>query len=693
MKTTPETNPSSTSFPAIFNKTQIGKLFSTNNLMTSLTPESQSESQPITYDNILSSIKIFQTFLLEYYKYINFGPNLTFAASQQIEYLFSLLYCVSYKGGWNVMNGYNYWPLISKHFNSLQAWKLRQDYDNYLFAFEKTWNPSSKFDDDTNDKFLTDINPSLMRSVDFYRPSLLANEITSALVHSFYEEDCIVIPEMASKYMKINIEEFSIDRLRTMSMPLPYMDKSFTLDKLLCMDSFYTEFSLKEKMPLYYEISEKLLESVHWNSSTNLLRYVPETPGLASPLIIILKNSFFLIGGQSYTSLNGIYITLYGKCEWIGIPQAALKTLAKKVRKEQGMDLYEGSWRPDEKYLLINSIEFFYILTEPGDIFMAKSDIVYWMRSELGVICQWFLLPKNRMSQVADSYYKTKNKQHKVNFPLLAVEYMNMHLPNVDMEIFTLLKKILIESIDEDCWQGTFTKETDDIRSCHLCGRDLVWRYFRCNRCRVQKNIEGLCLPCKNSHKCAEIENLEKFSPVELEKLYIRFDKPNETIQAQYALKKVLIREPHKGCGDSILLDMDFYIEEEFDLPKNEKQTLGNSDSPCKKKSNHVSYLNIDECYKRKGMKKQKIREAMMNPLNGPRFNYIVDTGIKEQEADLAMVEIPRSKRKTDNPLSCLIRKTNDNSLSSLISIDRKKELHMKNNPKCRNAEEKSRGT
>ncbi|OMJ87578.1 hypothetical protein SteCoe_10665 [Stentor coeruleus] len=688
MKTTSNPNPSTTAFPAVFNKIQSGKLFNTNNLITSLNPES--ESNQIEYKNIINSISIFQTFLLEYYKYINFNSSLTFAASQQIEYLFSLLYCVSHKGGWSIMNGNNYWPLISKYFNSLQAWKLRQDYDKYLFAFEKTWNPSSKFDDDTNDKFLTGINPSLMKTVDFYRPSLLANEITSVLIHSFYDEDCIVIPEMANKFLKINIEEFSIDRLRTMTMPLQYSDKSFTLDKLLCMNSFYTEFPLKEKLPLYYEISEKLLESIHWNSSTNLLRYIPETPGLSSPLIIILKNSFFLIGGQSYTSLNGVYITLYGKCEWIGIPQAALKALVKKVRKDQGVDLYDGSWRPDEKYLLINNIEFFYTLTRSGDIFMAKSDIVYWMYSELGVICQWFMLPKNRMSQISDSYYKTKDKQHKVNFPLLAVEYMNMHLPDVDMEIFALLKKIFVESIDEGYWQGIFIKETDDIRTCSLCGKDLVWRYFRCNKCRIQKDVEGFCLSCKNSHKCSEIENVEKFSSVELEKLYMRLDKSNESHQAQYALKKVLIREPHKGCGDKILLDTTFcYVEEKFDLPKNEKQIQWGMNSPCKKKTNNVSYLDVDECYKRKGMKKQKIREAMLNPLSGPRFNYVVDMKKKEQEADLAIVEIPRSKRKTNNPLSSLVKKTNNPELSALISIDRKKELHMKNNIENKNVEER----
>ncbi|OMJ89385.1 hypothetical protein SteCoe_8487 [Stentor coeruleus] len=683
MKTASEASASSTAFPAIFSKMQSSSFFSSANLLKTLNPESQSETQPITYDEILSSIKLFKPFLIEYYKFIDLDPALTATALQEPDYLLSLLNCVSHKGGWTTMIGRNYWSCIPKHFNSLQPWKLRQDYDKFLFTFEKTWNPLSKYDNETIENFLQEIDSSIVKSCEFYRPSMLVNEMTAAVVQSFFEADSIVIPGMANHILKINLEGFSIESLKELNLPLQYNDINFSLDKLLGLEDFYTEFPLSLNQALYNEISEHLLCPMHWNSVDNLLRYTPDIPGLSSPLVLLLKNSFFCIGGQSYTSLNGLYITLYGHCEWVGIPQSAMNALTKKVHKEQGVDLFDGSWKPDEKYLLINGIEFFYVLTKPGDIFIAKSDTVYWVSSDLSVVCQWFVYPKSRINQVSSVYNNTKDKKHKINLPLLAVEYLNTHLPDVDADIFSIFKRIFVESIDDDCWKGNFIIETEDKRSCCLCGQDLVWRYSRCNKCRVQQDMDSLCLKCVKSHKCSDFEYLEKFSPVELDKFYMRLDKPNEKSEFQPALCKILVKEPQVGCGNSVMFDPDYNQSDyEFFMPKIDCENLMTSNNKGEDNMKSLSSLDIDACYKRKGLKKQKIREAMQNPLSGPRFNYIEEEKKQTQKEDMGRIELPMTRRNRTNPLSSLVKSKNDTSLSSLIRVDRKKELQLKKNTK-----------
>lgn len=167
---------------------------------------------------------------------------------------------------------------------------------------------------------------------------------------------------------------------------------------------------------------------------------------------------------------------------------------------------------------------------------------------------------------------------------------------------------------------------------------------------------------------------------MELDKFYQRLENRAEKSEKQSLLCKSEIRMPELGCGDRVQIEFDKEngkTEEVFVRFANEDRKVFEKRGGNKEKQ--FGAIDIDECYKRKGKKKQKIREAMQNPLKGPRFTYEIEEK-KQETLTVPFIEIPITKSAKKNPLSSLIKDQRDTSLSSLISLSRKKELKQQKN-------------
>ena len=367
--------------------------------------------------------------------------------------------------------------------------------------------------------------------------------------------------------------------------------------------------------------------------------------------------------------------------EWWWINKKYIPSFSKKIQKDLGIDIFDGKWRPDEKYFLINGIDFFYCVQTAEDIMIANTDTVYWtFISQDAVLVYWYLLPVSRVIEVANSYIISKEAKHKFNMPLLAIEYLNAELNHCKLtgDNFEMLKKVITDSIDDDSWSGQYSLETFDYKFCSICGKDISWRYAKCNLCLIETEINALCLKCASIHNCKEIQYQEKYTSVELDKFYQRLDKKEEKNEAQSTLNKVQIRYPEIGCGEIVKFEIE-YLNNNQSLKAYEyttkEDTLINT-SKIIPSENSFHTINIEECYKRKGKKKQKIREAMLNPLNGPRFNYEYEEEKQQNEVnDISMLNLPIPTAVKKNPLSSLVKSPRDTSLSALVSMSRKKEL------------------
>ena len=621
----------------------------------------------------LNSVDSFKSLLKKFYKEIGFDLSKFQAANPQIDYLFNLFSIVFKVGGWSIMNGTNAWSGLSKCFGYMQPAKLREDYENFLFALEKSHGLFA-YDIKTIDSFLIDINPELMVIPEWHQTSLLVNEINRGGMLRILNMESIVVPQFLNGILGVALGAVVA---KGREMKFLFNGNEIKLDEVCELSSFYVEGHL-ETTDIYEELSGKVPSLLHWNSSHNLLRYSAAIPGLTSPLLIVLKNSYTLIGGPSYLNLNGVYSFLEGKSECFGIHFQHMQLLQKKVHKDYGIDIFVNGWKPNEKYLLINGIEFIYVRTNPGDSIVTKTDIVYWVVSDYCQMIHWYLLPDFRLEESALSYKNSKTDSHKFSLPLICIEYLNLHMDEVSEDLMSTMKKVVSQSVDDEYWTGQFSIEIIDYRSCSLCGKDLIWRYARCPACTASSPVSALCLKCAQEHKCKSLELIEKFSITDLEKLYNRLEKRTKE-PAQGALSKVSIRAAEAGAGDCIKYDPERVIasDDYRTLIWKTSEKVVSSKPKVIENVKRVEW-NLDLVYKRMGQKKQKIREAMENPLSGPRFNYEFE-GKKDRETqEIPALNIPILAKSRDNPLSRLVKDKKTNGLSSLIKVDRKKELEMR---------------
>jgi len=280
----------------------------------------------------------------------------------------------------------------------------------------------------------------------------------------------------------------------------------------------------------------------------------------------------------------------------------------------------------------------------------------------------YFLLPSFRIQESCESYKATKSDPHKFNLPLLCIEYLNTHMLELDSETLASMKKVISEGVDEEYWTGNFALELIDYRSCSICSKDLVWRYARCPVCITEKLITSLCLKCAQEHKCKSLEYVEKFSTQDLEKFYNRLEK--RTLDgSQEALSKVSVKLPQKGVRDSVKYDPGSILPsvgEFVSLPRasfkvradRKGEEAGVREEP---------QWDLERCYKKLGKKKQKIREAMENPITGPRFNYDFPLKSPKASSELSSLHIPILPKPKNNPLSTLVKQKAHTALSSLI--------------------------
>lgn len=620
----------------------------------------------------LDSVLKFKEFLIKFYKDFGYDLNKTQAANSQIEYIYNLFISVYKAGGWSFMNGTNSWGALSKVFGSMQGSKLREDYENFLFALEKAYG-IHKYENKVVDSFLIDINPELMVVYEWFQPSLLINEVNRAMVQRFLRLDCVVVPQFVNKMLGVCIEMFSKDEIINKKVQFSFIDHSFSLLELLGFDSFYVECPLENVLELYEELGNKLVDLIHWNGKENLLRYSQNIAGVSSPLLIVMKNSYTLIGGPSYLNLNGAYLVMHGFCEYFGIHTQHMKQLNKRVQKDLGIDIFLNNWKPTEQYLLSNNIEFTYIKASPGDVVVSKTDIVYWVISDFCVMVDYFLLPSFRIQETCESYKITKSDPHKFNLPLLCIEYLNKHMLELDTETLNSMKKVVSEGVDEEYWTGNFGLEVIDYRSCSICAKDLVWRYVRCPICITEKFITSLCLKCAQEHKCKSLEYIEKFSTQDLEKFYNRLEKRTSD-PSQDALCKVSVKFPEKGAGDSVKYDPASILPSKIEfisIPRanfNMKSDKKGVEPGIKQEPE----WDLEKCYKKLGKKKQKIREAMENPITGPRFNYDFPLKTQKDSSELSSLHIPIQPKSKINPLSTLVKQKSTTALSSLIKPSHK---------------------
>jgi hypothetical protein len=623
----------------------------------------------------LNSVEAFKDLLKRFYKELGFDSGKFQAASPQIDYLFNLFTMVFKLGGWSTMNGTNGWTGLSKCFGYMQPAKLREDYDSFLFALEKSYGLFA-FDRKTVENFLLDLSPELMVICEWYQPNMLVNEITKPVILRMLNVESMAVPKFIDGMLGVDLKLFSKQGLADLQFNHDLSIKK--LSEFEESSSFYLESALQNYEQQYQELSSKLPSLLHWNGIQNLLRYSVSILGVNKPSLIVLKDSYTLIGGPSYLNINGIYTFLEGKSECFGIHFQHVQLLHRKVQKDFGVDFFVSSWKPSERYLLINGIEFIYIKTKPGDVIITKTDIVYWVVSDYCHMVHWYLMPDFRVEECAFSYRNSKSDSHKFNLPLVCIEYLNLHLEEVTSDLMAILKKVVSDGVDEEYWTGNFSVENIDYRSCSLCGKDLVWRYARCPLCLVDKLITALCLKCAQEHKCKSLEMIEKYSTQDLEKFYNRLEKRvQEPPQAN--LCKVNVCQVEVAAGDTIKYDPERVItKEDYRNLVQQVQTKKICQKPQESQSFVRAQWNLDDVYKRLGKKKQKIREAMENPIHGPRFNYEFE-GKKEREVpDVPYLKIPIVNKAKENPLSKLVKEKKGNSLSALISIDRKKELEEK---------------
>lgn len=630
---------------------------------------------PLT--NTLNSVHEFKEFLIKFYKDFGYDLNKIQAATSQIEYIYNLFVCVYTVGGWSYMNGTNSWGALSKAFGSMQGVKLREDYENFLYALEKA-HGVHKYEDRIVDSSLIDFNPELMVVFEWFSPNLLINEVNRSMIQRFLNLECIVVPQFINRILGVSIEKFSKEELVNKKVLFNYIEHSFTLLELQGFDSFYVECPLELHSELFEELANKVPELMHWNGKDNLLRYSQSVAGVSSPLLIVMKNSYMLIGGPSYLNLNGVYLVLYGQCEYFGIHSQHMKQLNKRVQKDLGIDIFANNWKPNEQFLLSNNIEFTYIKASPGDVVVSKTDIVYWVISDFCIIVDYFLLPIFRIQESCESYKSSKLDSHKFNLPLLCIEYLNQHMHEQDPEILSTMKKVISEGVDEEYWTGTFIQEITDYRSCSICGKDLVWRYVKCPICISSNTTTSLCLKCAQEHKCKSLEYVEKYSTQDLEKFYNRLEKrTNEGFQP--VLSKVSVKPAESGAGDCIKYNPEAIISKNvFTEIIRGLQKSKDPKKPEESKSVQETQWDLEKCYKKLGKKKQKIREAMENPLNGPRFNYEFESKTRKEVLDIPILQIPIKAQPKSNPLSQLVKTKTSSALSSLIKIDRKRELEVK---------------
>ena len=198
----------------------------------------------------------------------------------------------------------------------MQPNKIREEYEIYLFVFEKTFSPITKYDINTIESYLSEISPSHMKTIEIYYPSMLETELTTSIIKRLFSLEVISLPKVIQNVLKINTDLFLLKNINQASVNLEVNDLNFSIRELECITSYYTETPLINFSTEYSEISSHIPSALHWNSEESLLRYSPDVPGVSSPMLIILKNSLTCVGGPSYNSLTGVYLIMQGLCEW-----------------------------------------------------------------------------------------------------------------------------------------------------------------------------------------------------------------------------------------------------------------------------------------------------------------------------------------------------------------------------------------
>lgn len=565
MKQKSESPVSVFSFPSVLSKLQSGSLFTKTNLQSSflisLSPV------PLTLRKSLESPQLFLSYLEGFYKESGFEASKLQSASLKIEYLHALYLRVADKGGWAQVTGRDYWQNLALSYE-VEPRKLREDYESFLLALERV---SEEGNLKIPGQLLNQFSLKLMKSAEFVRPGPRPLSLDSTKIQNLFERLVSVVPALATLAFGINFKSW-IGTWPHKNSPLE---------------------ALAERNE---EISGKILKSLHWGSEDNLFKYSNKVPGLTRPELnwIEDKKTFSCIG------LKGVFkvwIVAEGQPEVFAFTKVALEKL-NEVLKNDSNEVGLQAWTPSEEFLLSHEIEFFYIKLCIGDVMISQSQLTCVFIGESCII-DWALLPLFSVPSFAKGFFEDSSNLP-FNFPLIVVEYLNQFIGEIDSETLEIFKKVINESIEDECWSGSYTLEPAEHLFCSSCTKALFWRYATYEPEPAVQN--ALCLKCQLIHPSPVFKYYEKFSPVELDTFLSRIESNIKSpIQTKLVKVPQACQIPGQVLQNSVILDPDHLKSHENSLILSKIQSSLDS-AP-------LSHTQSEESYLRKGKKKIKISE------------------------------------------------------------------------------------
>ena len=414
-----------------------------------------------------------------------------------------------------------------------------------------------------------------MKSAEFVRPGTRPLGLDSTKVKNLFEKLAVVVPALACLGFGINFKAWAGTWAHSRSPLEAWAER-------------------------YEEISSKVLKSLHWDSEDNLLKYSNKVPGLTAPQFNWIEDKK-LFNCLPLSGMTKVWMVAEGQPEVFGFTKAALERLNDVLRKDflESNDAGLQAWTPNEEFLLSHNVEFFYIKLCIGDLMISQSQLTWLFLGESCVI-DWALLPVSSIPTFAEDYFADSSGLP-VNFPLMVVEYLNRFIGEIDSVALEILKKVINESIEDECWTGSYTLELTEHLFCSSCAKALFWRYATCET--EDFGEVALCLKCQLISPRPCFKHHEKFSPVELDTFLSRIES-NISSQIQTKLARLPLA-PSSELRPSVLIDPEQLKALEDSLVLSKAHSAIDS-AP-------LSRTHSEESYLRKGKKKLKICEFSDN--------------------------------------------------------------------------------
>mmetsp|Transcript_1962 Transcript_1962/g.4365 ORF Transcript_1962/g.4365 Transcript_1962/m.4365 type:complete len:701 (-) Transcript_1962:1920-4022(-) len=567
------------------------------------------------------------------------------------------------RGGWLRVTGLTAWRELQQQFEFCQ--NLRAQYEEMLFCVEKSVHPATLFSitydmfdlEPSNIKEAVNVNPPVSGVADtsYWKSAIIAGFSVfrgfSSVVFGL-RPNLFQVAELSrfSKQVVVNQLEAPEKNRRQLSLSsYESWDEIESRLKNSGSEMFNVELDLELYESAYAELANKVPKSLFCCSDSDCLRYLDwKVEGLNSPKLLLMNNSSAFIQDLAFLCLSKVLFCLgRGSVEIWGLDLAFLPRIRERVKEKYGCSL--SDWLPSDEFFLSFNIPAHYLILNEGDFAILQSQKVYWIKAERSChLAYWNFLPYTLEAfESAIEVYKDNQQTAQPN----AIPLYTLMITLLSQEVSTMsedLRIYCIQQVHSHLSNELFLNEQAVVRPsedhfCEKCSCELLCSYILCTECQ-SKDLCKDCFEDPEDHKC----NVDPICYLKFdEQLFIELLENQTDTSKNYDALKLLHGNARASSEDLMVISsekqaqlasikapvLEGLIEVQLRKKKLRSSSSSSSQAP-------EGMLFVGDPDFKLHPHKQKIKDAIENPLTGPRFTYELDNmgrGMQshEQKKDL----------------------------------------------------------